>query len=88
MKLILFLPAYWEYYAFAVPYLVFGFWTYRWIARRAFMNSWVPLAAGMVFWLVFLTGFLVVSFAAEVFIMFQHAEHIVGRGFRQNSLRL
>jgi hypothetical protein len=76
MDLVLFLLAYWEFYAFVAPYLLFGFWTYRWIGRRVFTNSWTLFAAGILFWLVFLAGFVVVSFAAELFIMFRHAEHV------------
>jgi hypothetical protein len=76
MEQIDFLFSHWETYVLIVPYLIFGFWTYRWIGRKPFKNSWQLLAAGLLFWLVFLAGLLVVLFAAGIFFMFKYAEHV------------
>jgi hypothetical protein len=76
MEPIAFLLSNWETYILVAPYLVFGFWAYRWIGRKPFKNVRKLLAAGLLFWFVFLAGLLVVLFAAGIFFMFKYAEHV------------
>jgi hypothetical protein len=76
MDLVAFLLSNWETYVFVVPYLFFGFWIHRWLVRKAFRNAWMLLAAGLLYWLLFLAGLVVVAFAAEVFLMYRYAEYL------------
>ncbi len=76
MELLIFLLSYWEFYVFEIPYITGAFLIYRMLGQKNFKSDGKLLAVGVVFWVVFLLGFLVVAFGTLIFIMFRHAEKV------------
>jgi hypothetical protein len=66
----------WEFYALAIPYLICGVGAYRLIGRRQHPNAWALLWTGILFWVIFLLGLFAIAMAAEIIIMFRHAEKV------------
>ncbi|WP_151088857.1 hypothetical protein [Hymenobacter baengnokdamensis] len=65
-----------EFYAFGIPYLVYGAWAYRALGQKQYSSIWSIFWAGISFLFIFLLGFFVIAMAATIFIMFNHAEKL------------
>jgi hypothetical protein len=71
-----FLFSFREFYAFAVPYIVYGAWAYHRLGKRQYASLWAVFWSGIAFLLIFLLGFFILALAVTVIIMFRHAEKL------------
>ena len=76
MEWLFFILSFLESYVVIIPYLLVGALLCRKVCRISFANVWTLILTDLAFWAIFLLGFIVVAFAAQVVIMFRHAEKV------------